>query len=265
METTELEQLWALYCKHRDPALRERLIVKYAPLVKYVVGRMSVSLPGLLSNEDILSYGTIGLIQAVDRFDPTVGVKFETYAIRRIKGSIIDSIRSLQTLSRDASRRGRELEQAYDALIERHGRVPSNREVAEYLGLSMNELHAVLAEASTTVVSLDSPLGDTGDGERPSLIDQITDDAPDVSAQAERRHLQRALMAAIEQLSERDRLVVNLYYYEDLTLKEISEILGVSTSRVSQLHSAAVFKLRGALRAELAGDAPAEQRYAGVA
>src|SRR5919202_3401298 len=142
MTTAELEQLWALHIRTRDQAVRDRLIVQYGPLVKYVVGRMAVSLPGLLSTEDILSYGTIGLIQAVDRYDPSVGVKFETYAIRRIRGSILDAIRSLHQHSRDVNRRGREIEQAYDALIQRNGRMPENGEVAEYLGLSLDEFHA---------------------------------------------------------------------------------------------------------------------------
>jgi RNA polymerase sigma factor for flagellar operon FliA len=230
------------------------MIVQYAPLVKYVVGRMAVSMPGVLGSEDIISYGTIGLIQAVDRYDPTVGVKFETYAIRRIKGSILDAIRSLQQLSRDASKRARDLDHAYDELTQKLGRMPTNREVADHLGLSADELGQALLDASHTVVSLDTPLGEsTGDGERPSLLEQIADDGtPGPDMQTEKRHLMEALIQAIQALSERDRLVVNLYYYEELTLKEISEVLGVSTSRVSQLHAAAVFKLRASLRAFLA-------------
>ena len=253
-QATELEELWARLCATRDPVLRERMIVQYAPLVKYVVGRMAVSMPGVLSSEDIISYGTIGLIQAVDRYDPSVGVKFETYAIRRIKGSILDAIRSLQQLSRDASRRARDLDHAYDELTQSMGRMPTNREVADHLGLSPDEFAQALMDASTSVVSLNTPLGDVGgDGDRPSLLEQIADDdTPGPDMQVERRHLMEALVQAIQGLSERDRLVVNLYYYDELTLKEISEVLGVSTSRVSQLHAAAVFKLRAALRAHIA-------------
>jgi RNA polymerase sigma factor for flagellar operon FliA len=235
------------------------MIVQYAPLVKYVVGRMAVSMPGVLSSEDIISYGTIGLIQAVDRYDPSVGVKFETYAIRRIKGAIIDAIRSLQQLSRDASRRARDLDQAYDHLTQTLGRLPTNREVGEHLGLNAEELGQALLDSSLSVVSLNNPMGDaSGDGERPSLLEQIADeDTPGVDAQVEKRHLMQAMVQAIQDLSERDRLVVNLYYYEELTLKEISEVLGVSTSRVSQLHAAAVFKLRAALRANISQPAAA--------
>jgi RNA polymerase sigma factor FliA len=251
VQPSEIEQLWVQLGRDRDPALRERLIVQYAPLVKYVVGRMAVSMPGLLSNEDIVGYGTVGLIQAVDRYDPSVGVKFETYAIRRIKGAIIDAIRSLQALSRDASRRARDLDHAYDELIQRLGRLPTNREVADHLEMTAEEFSHALADASMSIVSLNNATGpDAGDGgERPSLIDQIADeDAPGVADQVERRQLYQALVKALQQLGDRDRLVINLYYYEDLTLKEISDVLGVSTSRVSQLHAAAVFKLRAALR-----------------
>ena len=253
-QATELEALWARLCATRDPALREKMIVQYAPLVKYVVGRMAVSMPGVLSSEDIISYGTIGLIQAVDRYDPSVGVKFETYAIRRIKGAIIDAIRSLQQLSRDATRRARDLDHAYDDLTQQLGRLPTNREVANHLGMNAEEFGQALLDSSMSVVSLNNPVGDSGgEGDRPSLLEQIADeDTPGVDAQVERQHLYNALVQAIQNLSERDRLVVNLYYYEELTLKEISEVLGVSTSRVSQLHAAAVFKLRAALRANIA-------------
>src|SRR5436190_3765208 len=144
MQLSEIEHNWIQFRASRDPKLRDKLILQYAPLVKYVVGRTAVSLPGLLSSEDILSYGTIGLIQAVDRFDPSQGVKFETYAIRRIRGSIIDAIRSLHPLSRDTNRRGREIEQAYDELIQGLGRMPDDVEVAEHLGLTINEFRTQL-------------------------------------------------------------------------------------------------------------------------
>lgn len=258
--TSELEELWISFCASRDSALRDRMIVQYAPLVKYVVGRMAVSMPGVLGSEDIISYGTIGLIQAVDRYDPSVGVKFETYAIRRIKGAILDAIRSLQQLSRDASRRARDLDHAYDELVQLHGRMPTNKEVAKHMGISAEELNQAMVDASLSVVSLNNASGGDagGEGERPSLLEQIADeDAPGVDVQVERQHLYEALVLAIQALSERDRLVVNLYYYEELTLKEISEVLGVSTSRVSQLHAAAVFKLRAALRANIAQPVPA--------
>jgi RNA polymerase sigma factor FliA len=253
VQAVDIQDRWQDYLTNRDRELRDQLIIQYAPLVKYVAGRMVVSLPGLINNEDILSYGTIGLIQAVDRFDPAQGVKFETYAIRRIRGSIIDAIRGLHPLSRDTNRRGREIERAYDELILSLGRVPDDSEVAEHIGLTIDEFRKRLMEASTTIVSLDTPLGDMGDEERASLADQIADNNEvGVSDQVERADLKKRLVTAIHNLSERDRTLINLYYYEELTLKEISEVLGVSTSRVSQLHAAAVFKLRSALRVSMA-------------
>jgi RNA polymerase sigma factor FliA len=247
MQTAHSPTDWEQFYDRRDPELRDRLIMQYAPLVKYVVGRMAVSLPGVLNHEDLLSYGTIGLIQAVDRFDPAHGVKFETYAIQRIRGAIIDAVRGLQPRSRDTYRRARELEGAYDALTQRLGRTPEDEEVTEALGLTVAEFRNRLAEASTTIVSIDTPIGD--EGEHLTLADQLADDGlADIASQVERQELFRNLVGAIEELSERDRLVITLYYYEELTLKEISEIMGVSTSRVSQLHAAAVFKLRSALR-----------------
>lgn len=253
MEAVDIQNRWQDYLTNHEREVRDQLIMQYAPLVKYVAGRMVVSLPGLINNEDILSYGTIGLVQAVDRFDPAQGVKFETYAIRRIRGSIIDAIRSLHPLSRDTNRRARKIEQAYDELIHELGRTPEDREVAEHLGLSLDEFRMQLMESSTTIVSLDTPLGDMGDEERSSLIDQIVDeDEAGVSDQVERADLLRRLVKAIQNLAERDRTLISLYYYEELTLKGISEVLGVSTSRVSQLHAAAVFKLRSALRAAMA-------------
>lgn len=248
-QTIDLQTRWEQFCVERQPKLRESLILQYRPLVKYVIGRMAVSLPGLLNHEDLLSYGTIGLIQAVDRFDPWQGVKFETYAIRRIRGSILDSIRTLHPLSRDANRRARDIEHAYDALILLLERMPEDREVAEHLGLTLAQFHTVLIKASATMVSLDMPLADIGEGDRVALIDQIADEgAVDLADQVDELELRREVIRALERLQERDRLVISLYYYDELTLREISEVVGVSTSRVSQLHAAAIFKLRGLLK-----------------
>lgn len=250
MQPNEIDPRWLQLRATRDAALREQLILQYAPLVRYVAARTPASLPGLVGPEDVLSYGTIGLIQAVDRFDPTQGVKFETYAIRRIRGSILDAIRGLQPASRETTRRARELEQAFDLLAQQLGRAPEEREVADQLGLSLEELRALLVETSVTTVSLDAPLAGLVEGEHTALADQLVDeDQPTVEEAVDRRQLERSLARAIEQLPERDRLVITFYYYEDLSLKEIGAVLEVSVSRVSQLHAAAVLKLRGLLRA----------------
>src|SRR5919205_137008 len=194
---SDLERRWLEFRRTRDPRLREELILQYAPLVKYVLGRTAVSLPGTLTSDDILSYGTIGLIQAVDRFDPTHGVKFETYAIQRIRGAIIDAVRGLQPRSRDTYRRARELEDAYDALTQRLGRTPEDEEVTAALGLTVAEFRNRLAEASTTIVSIDTPIGE--EGEHLTLGDQLADEGlADVGSQVERQELFRNLVAAIE-------------------------------------------------------------------
>jgi RNA polymerase sigma factor for flagellar operon FliA len=242
---------WTRFAQTRDPHLRQELILQYVPLVRYVIGRMALHLPAILDSEDILGYGMIGLIEAVDRFDPAHGVKFETYAIQRIRGSILDALRSLNLLSRSASKRARELEQAYLALQQEHGRMPTEEEVCRYLHLSPEEYARALQDASHAMVSLDAATVLQGDEDEPmSLLAVLPDEtSPDPEQEAMRSELRRALIQAIEHLPERDRLVISLYYYEDLTLKEISAVLEVSESRVSQLHTAAMLKLRAALRA----------------
>jgi RNA polymerase sigma factor for flagellar operon FliA len=254
MQATDVRDRWQEFLVTRDPALRDQLIMQYAPLVKYVIGRMSISLPGGVGSEDLLSYGTIGLVQAVDRFDPGVGVKFETYAFRRIRGSIVDAIRSLQPLSRDAYRRIREIEDAYDVLAQRLGRAPEEQEVADQLGWDVEAVRTAQLEGSITFTSIDTSHADDGDERaeyNPILFQIVDSDSGDVSNLVERRELLNALTRALQELPERDRLVISLYYYEELTLKEISEVLGISTSRVSQLHAGAVFRLRGLLRSAL--------------
>jgi RNA polymerase sigma factor for flagellar operon FliA len=217
-------RIWDLHHQDRDPDAREWLIVQYSPLVRNVARRMAVKVSGVLSLEDVLGYGTLGLIQAVARFDPSLGVEFEAFATRRIWASIVDAIRGLQQRSRSDSRRARTLEQTSGATI------------------------AVVGRA---MVSLSTPLGDAdGDGERSSLIDQIADDTkPDVPTQVERRQLYQALARAIEQLAERDQLLLSLHYHDGQTFKDIAPLLGLSPSRVSDLHAGALTKLRQALRA----------------
>jgi RNA polymerase sigma factor FliA len=249
MQAIAGDRIWELHHQGRDRDAREQIIVQYSPLVRNVARRMAVNMPGLLSLEDVLGYGTLGLIQAVDRFDPSLGLEFEAYAIRRIRGSIVDAIRSLQQRSRGESRRARALEQAYGAVIERLGRMPDPGEIAEYLGLTVAELRATLADVGRAVVSLSSPFGDAdGDGERPSLIDQIADDTRlDVSTQVERQQRYQALTRAIEQLAEREQLLLSLRYHDGQTFKDIAQLLGLSPSRVSELHAGALTKLRRAL------------------
>jgi RNA polymerase sigma factor for flagellar operon FliA len=233
-----------------DRGARDELVVRYAPLVKYVIGRMAISLPAAMDSDDVLSAGTVGLLHAIDRFDPEQGVRFETYALQRIRGAIIDTIRSLSPLSRGAGRRARMLDETTAALAQRLGRAPTHEELANELGVDQAELGRMLLESAHVIVSLDgASSGGDDDGEVPSLRDLLHDpDEAGTDKLVEENELVERLSQAIDSLPPRDRLVLNLYYHEVLTLKEISRVIEVSESRVSQIHTAAVMKLRALLR-----------------
>src|SRR5438105_9783745 len=233
-----------------DRAARDELVVRYAPLVKYVIGRMAISLPAAMDSDDVLSAGTVGLLHAIDRFDPDQGVRFETYALQRIRGAIIDTIRSLSPLSRGAGRRARLLDETTASLAQRFGRAPTQEEIATELGVDLAELGKMLLESAHVIVSLDGGNGGGDDeGEVQSLRDLLHDpDEAGTDEVVEENELVERLSDAIDLLPQRDRLVLNLYYHEELTLKEISRVIEVSESRVSQIHTAAVMKLRALLR-----------------
>src|ERR1051325_2362460 len=237
-----------------DRSARDELVVKYAPLVKYVIGRMAISLPAAMDSDDVLSAGTVGLLHAIDRFDPDQGVRFETYALQRIRGAILDTIRSLSPLSRGAGRRARLLDETTAALAQRFGRAPTQEELARELGIDLSELGRMLLESAHVIVSLDgASSGDDDDGEVQSLRDLLHDpDEAGTDEVVEENELVDRLSGAIDSLPPRDRLVLNLYYHEELTLKEISRVIEVSESRVSQIHTAAVMKLRALLRTNAA-------------
>ncbi len=236
--------LWGKYAQERDGRSREALIAQYAPLVKYVADRLRLVLPPSLDRDDVLGYGTIGLIEAVDRFDPSRGVKFETYAILRIRGAIIDAVRAMDIVPRSARERARQVEQAHRELFAASGRMPSDQEVAARLGVSSDEYARIVQESACAILPLagfereeNLPLEET-------LADPDAIEPLDSVAQAD---LVRRLAAAIDQLPERDRLIVALYYYEELTMREVSEVLSISESRVSQILSRVRLQLRALL------------------
>jgi RNA polymerase sigma factor for flagellar operon FliA len=238
--------LW-VRLRQGDRGARDELVVRYAPLVKYVIGRMAIVLPRAMDSDDVLSAGTIGLLHAIDRFDPDQGVRFETYALQRIRGAIIDAVRSLSPVSRGASRRARQVEDATSALTQRLGRTPTRAELAAELGVDQAELERMLMEARI-VVTIDAGVGDD-DGDAHALRDLLVDpDQASLDELVERNEVVGRLCAATGELPLRHRLVLNLYYLEELTLKEISRVIEVSESRVSQIHTAAVQKLRALLR-----------------
>jgi RNA polymerase sigma factor FliA len=249
-ELNELARLWEEFKRSevsgaREGA-RERLILHYAPLVKYVASRVATGLPASVDQADLVSYGMFGLIDALEKFDPGRGNKFETYAIPRIKGAIIDELRAMDWVPRSVRFKAREIEKAYSDLESIHKRAPTEKEVAARLGVTLRELHEVINQISfVQVLQLDEILSVGSDrGEQVSLLDTLADRDTDPTTGLEGQETRGLLAAAINSLSEREKIVVTLYYFEGLTLAEIGEILGVTESRVCQIHTKAVGQLR---------------------
>jgi RNA polymerase sigma factor FliA len=248
----ETRTLWLEYRKTRDQAIRDRLILTYAPLVKYVAGRLGSGLPAHVDEGDLTSYGLLGLIGAIERYDPSRDVKFETYAIARIKGAIIDELRAMDWVPRSVRSRARDIERAIGELEAKLGRAPNDGEIAGKLGVSEDELAESLTEISrSSFAALDELWTVSGSGgDQVALIDTIEDEsAPDPQGSLSQIEMKEAIADAIARLPEREKLVVTLYYYEELTLREIGEVLSVTESRVSQLHTKAILRLKAHLAA----------------
>jgi len=252
VKEVELRELWRRYKKNADPSARERLVVAYSPMVKFVAGRLGAGLPSHVEDADLISYGLMGLIGAIERFEPERGIKFETFAMTRIRGSIIDELRSLDWVPRSVRSRAREIEEAQQKLENELQRAPSEEELADKLGVSEEELQESLLEiANSSVYALDElwAISDSS-GDSVSLLDTISDpSATDPQEALDSTEVKDRLAESIASLPEREQLVVALYYYEGLTLREIGEVLGVTESRVSQLHTKAVMRLKSHLQA----------------
>jgi RNA polymerase sigma factor for flagellar operon FliA len=253
-ERAEIESaialLWREYKTTGEERLRERLILHYSPLVKYVAGRVGVGLPPNIEQADLVSYGIFGLIDAIKKFDLDRAIKFETYAISRIKGAIIDELRSIDWIPRSVRYKAREVEKAYAALEARLHRTPTESEVAAELGIALDDLHTIFSQVSfVNVVALDELLSAGGEkGDKLSLVDTLEDTKAEDPVQAfESEETKHLLAKAINTLPEREKIVVTLYYYEGLTLAEIGQVLGVTESRICQMHTKAVLQLRGKL------------------
>ncbi len=245
--------VWAAYKARGRRQLRDQLIVHYSPLVKYVAGRVSVGLPPSIEQADLVSYGIFGLIDAIEKYDAERGVKFETYAVTRIKGAIIDELRSFDWVPRTIRAKARTIEAAMAKLEGTLQRTPSDAELALEVAVSEPELHRVLAEVSFVgLAALDEVIGSTeGEAaEGTTLGDTVPDRAAGPIVTVEVEEMKRVLAGAISRLGEREKMVLTLYYYEGLTLAEIGRVLGVSESRACQIHTKAVLQLRG--RRELA-------------
>jgi RNA polymerase sigma factor for flagellar operon FliA len=246
----ETQELWLEYRRSGDQKLRDRLILTYAPLVKYVAGRLGSGLPAHVDEGDLVSYGLLGLIGAIERYDPARDVKFETYAMSRIKGQIIDELRSMDWVPRSVRARARHIERAIAELESRLGRAPTDEEISKKLGITVEELEESLGEIGRSSIAALDELWTVqgGGGDAVALIDTIEDErAPDPQGTLSVTEQKEALAHAIAGLPEREKLVVTLYYYEELTLREIGEVLGVTESRVSQLHTKAILRLKAHL------------------
>nr|WP_287152503.1 RNA polymerase sigma factor WhiG [Candidatus Solincola tengchongensis] len=246
----EVGELWKQFKEKGSQEAREKLILNYAPLVKYVAGRVSSSLPPNIEYADLVSYGIFGLIDAIEKYDPDRGIKFETYAIARIKGAIIDELRSIDWVPRSIRFKAREIEKAFVALENELKRLPTDEEVARHMNITLDEYNQLLQQMSfISLVALDELWNVGGDkGDKVSLVDTLEDSrAEDPSKTYEIEEMKQILAEAINRLPEREKIVVTLYYYEGLTLREIGEVLGVTESRVCQMHTKAILRLRGRL------------------
>jgi RNA polymerase sigma factor for flagellar operon FliA len=255
VKAVELKDLWRKYRANGDERARERLVVAYSPLVKYVAGRMAAGLPTHVEEADLISYGLIGLISAIQRFDLEREIKFETYAIPRIKGAIIDELRALDWVPRSVRARARAIERANVKLEHKFQRAPSDEEMASELELTIDEFQESLIQISNSTIAALDELWTVSDssGDQVSLLDTIQDpEAPDPAKVMDASELKDRVADAIARLPEREKLVIALYYYENLTLREIGEVLGVTESRISQLHTKAVLRLRSRLGEEAA-------------
>lgn len=243
-----LDTLWTEYREHGCSEAREKIVHHYVALVRYVVGRMGVPDNGCVTRDDLIGHAIVGLIDAVERFDPSRGIKFETYAVTRIRGAVVDTLRRLDWAPRSLRRTESAMREAYAVLEARLGRPATDEEAAAELGMTPAEHHNALADiAQTAVYSLEECLRIDDQGEGSFSSDGIVDQTPGPVAVAMLEEQKRTLAEAIDHLPERERLVVSLYYFEDLTLREIGEVLGVSEARVSQIHTRAVLRLGGRL------------------
>jgi RNA polymerase sigma factor for flagellar operon FliA len=251
----------------RQPELREQMILRFVPLVHFVLGRLGLYERSWPEHEDLVSQGLLGLIGAVDRFDASYGTQFSTYATVRIRGQVLDYLRSLDWLPRSARKRARSAQEAITTLWSRLGRAPSEEEISAHLGVELEQLRQSLSDASRVILSLDAEL-EQEDGEDGRLHERLADATQtDPSDWIDERHLEQRLEAALKELGEREQMMLSLYYNKGLTMKEIGQIIGVSESRICQIHAQAVMGLRALLEAGEELHAPrghAEGAAAGV-
>lgn len=245
MPSVDINQIWKQYIETKDSVAKEKLIIEYAYLIKYVAGRLSIYFGSNVEFDDLVGYGAFGLIDAIEKFDITKGVKFETYASFRIRGSIIDSIRDLDWVPRSLRQKNKELERVYVEIENEVGHSATDKEVAEKMGISMAEFYKLLNDVNvSSMMSLEEFMEQNYERGLEILSDN-TEDKPE--AALENVEIKELLIDAIDKLPEKEKAVITFYYYEELTLKEISAIMNVTESRISQLHTKALLRMRGKL------------------
>lgn len=253
LSVEQLQREWADFKIYRDPNSRLELINHYAYLVKITAGRLVTSLPGGVDRDDLISAGVIGLIKSVDQFDPTREVKFETYAIALIRGAILEMLREEDWVPRSIREKLKALDRANMALESKLGRPPTNLELGEVLGISVKEVSELMVRMSrTNVYSLDDILSSSDGDDSIHFVELIVDEDANTGGEVEGKEIRRILACGIDNLPERERLVISLYYHEGLTFKEIGKVMSISESRVYQLHTQAMTRLRTFMRAETA-------------
>ena len=243
MDENERNALWGQYSKNRSAELREQLILEYAPLVKLVAGRLSMYLGFNVEYDDLVGYGIFGLIDAIDKFDTMKDVKFETYASLRIRGAILDQIRKMDWIPRTVRQRQKKIDQAMREIEARTGRVATDKEIAEQMEISEDEYYDWQSQMKVTgVISLNEFIEQGSDIPEDKSSGQVRFEHPEDAV--EKEELKKKLAEALEMLSEREKRVIVMYYYEEMTLKEIAAVLEVTESRISQLHTRALQKMK---------------------
>ena len=243
------EELWRIYRKTRDARVRDKFVRQYAPLVKYVAGKVAIGMPHNVEFDDLVGFGVFGLFDAIDKFDPDKHVKFKTYAVTRIRGAIFDELRSIDWVPRSVRQKSREVEDAVRHLESSLGRSASDQEIAGELGVTLVEFQKLMLKISgTSILSLNDVWYTGDDNDKVSIVESIESPQslnPDTIV--EKEEIKRVIVEAISELPDKEKKVLVLYYYEDLTLKEIGKVLEVTESRISQLHTKAIMRLRAKL------------------
>ncbi|RKX76332.1 MAG: RNA polymerase sigma factor WhiG [Spirochaetes bacterium] len=247
-EKTE-QELWEQYRKTKDSRIRDKFVKQYAPLVKYVAGKVAIGMPHNVEFDDLVGFGVFGLFDAIDKFDPEKHVKFKTYAVTRIRGAIFDELRSIDWVPRSVRQKSREIEEVVHKLESSLGRSASDREIAKEMGITEEEFQKLMIKISgTSVLSLNDVWNTGEENDKVSIMESIeSPNSLNPDAIVERDEIKRVIIEAINELPEKEKKVLVLYYYEDLTLKEIGQVLEVTESRVSQLHTKAIMRLRARL------------------